>query len=186
MATLTALYLLFGLYAVASVGLFTYGINCYWLLYIFLRNRRREVIHDRRRLRQFYAQKGMDRLPVVTTQLPVFNEGNVIERLIRSVCAMEYPAGRHEIQILDDSTDGSEKIAAKLVEEMRAEGHDVVLIHRTHRKDYKAGALNEGMEVAKGQYLAIFDADFVPPKDYLLNTVPFLCMDDGEIGRAHV
>ena len=179
MLTVTALYLLFGLYAVASIGLFTYGINCYWLLYIFLRNRRREVIHDRRHLRQYYSQNGMARLPKVTTQLPVFNETNVIERLIRSVCAMEYPEGRHEIQILDDSTDGSEKIGMALVEEMRAQGHDIVLIHRTHRKDYKAGALNEGMEKAKGEYLAIFDADFVPPKDYLLRTVPFLCMDDG-------
>ena len=132
MLTTTALYSLFGLYAVASIGLFTYGINCYWLLYIFLRNRRREVIYDRRHLRQFYAQDGMSRLPLVTTQLPVFNEANVIERLIRSVCAMEYPAGRHEVQILDDSTDGSEKIAAGLVEEMRAQGHDIVLVHRTH------------------------------------------------------
>jgi cellulose synthase/poly-beta-1,6-N-acetylglucosamine synthase-like glycosyltransferase len=136
------------------------------------------VIHDRRRLRQFYAKNGRDRLPVVTTQLPVFNEANVIERLIRSVCAMEYPAGRHEIQVLDDSTDGSEKIGAALVEEMRSLGHDIVLIHRTHRKDYKAGALNEGMEKAKGEFLAIFDADFVPPTDYLLRTVPFLCSDD--------
>ncbi len=179
MLTLIGLYLLFGLYAIASIGLFTYGINCYWLLYIFLRNRRKEVIYDRRNLRQFYAQKGMERLPVVTTQLPVFNEANVIDRLIRSVCAMEYPAGRHEIQVLDDSIDGSEAIAAELVAEMRAKGHDIVLIHRTHRKDYKAGALNEGMEQARGDCLAIFDADFVPPKDYLLRTVPFLCMDDG-------
>jgi cellulose synthase/poly-beta-1,6-N-acetylglucosamine synthase-like glycosyltransferase len=80
--------------------------------------------------------------------------------------------------VLDDSTDGSESIAAALVEEMRAQGHDIKLIHRTHRKDYKAGALNEGMAVARGEFLAIFDADFVPPKDYLLRTVPFLCMDE--------
>jgi cellulose synthase/poly-beta-1,6-N-acetylglucosamine synthase-like glycosyltransferase len=179
MLTQTLLYVIFGLYAIASIGLFTYGINCYWLLYIFLRNHRKEVVNDRRKLRLFYANGGMDKLPVVTTQLPVFNEANVIERLILSVCAMEYPAGRHEIQILDDSIDGSETIAAALVEKMRAEGHDIKLIHRTHRKDYKAGALNEGMDKARGEFLAIFDADFVPPKDYLLRTVPFLCMDEG-------
>ncbi len=178
MLTTAVLYLLFGLYAVASIGLFIYGINCYWLLAIFLRNRRREVVRDRRRLRRFFAEEGWEHLPKVTTQLPVFNEANVIERLIESVCAMEYPQGRHEIQVLDDSIDGSEKIAAELVEKMRARGHDIVLIHRTHRKDYKAGALNEGMEKSKGDFLAIFDADFVPPRDYLQRTVPFLCMDD--------
>lgn len=176
-----ALYGMFALYAVASIGLFTYGVNCYWLLAIFLRNKRREVVHDRRHLRRFYATGGMARLPIVTTQLPIFNEGNVIERLIESVCAMEYPEGRHEIQVLDDSTDGSDQIAQKLVDAKRAQGFDIKLIHRTNRKDYKAGALNEGMEVAKGEYIAIFDADFVPPKDYLLRTVPFLCMDK-EIG----
>lgn len=177
MLTNTVLYTIFGLYAIASIGLFTYGVNCYWLLYIYLRNHRQQVVQDRRMLRRFYATGGMEKLPVVTTQLPVFNEANVIERLIRSVCAIEYPAGKHEIQVLDDSIDGSESIAAALVEEMRALGHDITLIHRTHRKDYKAGALNEGMAKARGEFLAIFDADFVPPSDYLLRTVPFLCMN---------
>lgn len=174
----TVLYSIFGLYAIASIGLFTYGINCYWLLYIFLRNHRQQVVGDRRALRRFYATGGMDRLPVVTTQLPVFNEANVIERLIRAVCALEYPQGKHEIQVLDDSIDGSETIAAAIVDEMRALGHDIKLIHRTHRKDFKAGALNEGMDVARGEFLAIFDADFVPPSDYLLRTVPFLCLNE--------
>lgn len=172
---------MFGLYAVASIGLFTYGINCYWLLALFLKHKRKEVVHDRRKLRRFFADGGMEKLPIITTQLPVYNETNVIERLIRSVCAMEYPKGRHEIQVLDDSTDGSEKISAQLVEEMRKEGHDIVLIHRTNRKDYKAGALNDGMQVCKGEFIAIFDADFVPPPDYLLRCVPFLCLDK-EIG----
>jgi cellulose synthase/poly-beta-1,6-N-acetylglucosamine synthase-like glycosyltransferase len=178
MLTQMVLFTIFGLYAIASIGLFTYGINCYWLLYIFLRNHRQQVVHDRRRLRRFYANGGMDKLPVVTTQLPVFNEANVIERLLRTVVAMEYPAGKHEIQVLDDSTDGSESIAAVIVNELRAQGHDIKLIHRTHRKDYKAGALNEGMDAARGEFIAIFDADFVPPSDYLLRTVPFLCMNE--------
>ncbi len=172
-------YLLFGLYAIASVGLFIYGINCYWLLTLFLKNKRKEVVHDRRKLRVFYAGQGLEKLPLVTTQLPVYNERNVVERLLDAVCAMEYPAGRHEIQLLDDSTDGTDKFNAELVAKKRAEGHDIVHIHRTHRHDYKAGALNEGMDVAKGEFLAIFDADFVPPTDYLLKCVPFLTMDDG-------
>ena len=173
------IYFLFGLYAIASIGLFTYGINCYWLLALFLKNKRKEVVRDRRQIRRFYAEAGMDKLPLVTTQLPVYNETNVIERLIRSVCAMEYPKDRHQIQVLDDSTDGSEKLSASLVKEMQEKGHDIVLIHRTNRKDYKAGALNEGMQVCKGEFIAIFDADFVPPPDYLIRCVPFLCMDEG-------
>ncbi len=175
------IYFMFGLYALASIGLFTYGINCYWLLALFLKNKRKEVVHDRRKIRRFYSEDGLAKLPIVTTQLPVYNERNVIERLIRSVCAMEYPADRHEIQVLDDSTDGSEKISARLVAEMRAKGHDIVLIHRTNRHDYKAGALNDGMQVCKGEFIAIFDADFVPPTDYLMRCVPFLCIDK-EIG----
>src|SRR3954452_17463609 len=83
------IYAMFGLYAIASVGLFTYGINCYWLLALFLKNKRKEGGYDRRKIRRFYAEDGMNRLPMVTTQSPVYNEANVIERLIRSVCAME-------------------------------------------------------------------------------------------------
>jgi cellulose synthase/poly-beta-1,6-N-acetylglucosamine synthase-like glycosyltransferase len=175
------IYAMFGLYAIASVGLFTYGINCYWLLALFLKNKRKEVVHDKRKLRRYYAESGMDRLPKVTTQLPVYNEANVVERLIRSVCAMEYPKDKHEIQVLDDSTDGSEEISARMVAEMRAQGHDIKLIHRTNRHDYKAGALNDGMQVCSGEFIAIFDADFVPPTDYLMRCVPFLVMDK-EIG----
>ncbi len=171
-------YLLFGLYAFASIGLFIYGINCYWLLTIFLKNQRKEVVGDQRKLRRYYAEDGMENLPIVTTQLPVYNETNVVERLVRAVCAMEYPMGKHEIQVLDDSTDGSEELCARLVAEMQAEGHDIVHIHRTNRHDYKAGALEEGMMVARGEFLAIFDADFVPPRDYLLRSIPFLMMDD--------
>jgi cellulose synthase/poly-beta-1,6-N-acetylglucosamine synthase-like glycosyltransferase len=104
-----------------------------------------------------------------------------VERLIRAVCAMEYPKDRHEIQVLDDSTDGSDQISARIVDEMRAQGYDIKLIHRTNRHDYKAGALNEGMKVCKGEFIAIFDADFVPPSDYLLRCVPFLAMHE-EIG----
>ncbi|WP_287245500.1 glycosyltransferase, partial [Okeania sp. SIO1H5] len=110
----------------------------------------------------------------MTTQLPVYNEANVIERLIHAVCEMDYPKEKHEIQVLDDSTDGSEKISERVVQEMQAKGFDIKLIHRTKRTHYKAGALNEGMDVCKGEFVAIFDADFVPPKDYLLKCIPFL------------
>ncbi|MBF0429909.1 MAG: glycosyltransferase [Fibrobacteria bacterium] len=173
--------ILFGLYVVAAIGLFTYGINCYWLLSIFLRNKRKEVLYDKKAIRHYYRKHGYRNLPLVTTQLPIYNEANVVERLLKAVCAMEYPKDKHEIQLLDDSTDGTHKIASKIVEELRNEGYDIKHIRRTIRTDYKAGALNDGMQDCKGEFIAIFDADFVPPKDYLLKTVPFL-LKDPEIG----
>ncbi|MDR0516549.1 MAG: glycosyltransferase [Fibromonadaceae bacterium] len=116
-------------------------------------------------------------LPKVTTQLPIFNEGTCVERLIESVCAMEYPIHLHEIQVLDDSTDDCIDISRKKVEEMKLRGYNISLIHRTDRKDYKAGALKEGMEHCEGEFLSIFDADFVPEKKFLMHTIPYLVMD---------
>jgi cellulose synthase/poly-beta-1,6-N-acetylglucosamine synthase-like glycosyltransferase len=167
----------FVVYAIAAIGLFVYGLNCYWLLGIFLKKKRRETLYDKKIIRNFYKHHSLESLPHVTTQLPVYNEANVVERLIHSVCAMEYPIEKHEIQVLDDSTDGSDQIAQKLVEEYREKGYAISLVRRSNRKDFKAGALNYGMEIAKGEFLAIFDADFVPPKNYLLQTVPFFRKD---------
>ncbi len=110
--------------------------------------------------------------PMVTIQLPVFNEMYVVERLIDSVAEFDYPAGRMEIQVLDDSTDETVDIIAKKVAEMQAKGINIAHIHRTNREGFKAGALKEGMEVAKGEFIAIFDADFLPYPDFLRNTIP--------------
>lgn len=110
-------------------------------------------------------------LPVVTVQLPVFNERFVVERLIDSVCALDWPRDRLEIQLLDDSTDDTKAIAAAKVEAMRAQGFDIVHRHRTDRSGYKAGALAAGLPEARGDLLAVFDADFVPTPDFLRRTV---------------
>ncbi len=169
--------IIFGLYVVAALGLFIYGTNCYWLLTVFLRNKRREVVFDKKIVRNFYKKNSEDKLPYVTTQLPVYNEANVVERLIHAVCAMEYPKDKHEIQVLDDSTDGSEDIAAAIVKEYREKGYNIHHVRRKNRVDYKAGALNYGMSFCKGEFIAIFDADFVPPKDYLVKAVPFFYED---------
>lgn len=112
------------------------------------------------------------RLPRVTTQLPIFNELNVAERLIDAAAAMAYPTGKHEIQVLDDSTDETRRIVAAKVAELRHEGINIVQITRKNREGFKAGALKNGLERATGKYLAIFDADFVPPRDFLLHAVP--------------
>lgn len=111
-------------------------------------------------------------LPVVTIQLPMYNELYVVERLIKSVCRIEYPKDKLHIQVLDDSTDESTIIAAKVVDECKAAGYDIEYIHRTNREGFKAGALKAGLESAKGEFVAIFDADFVPNSDFLMKTIP--------------
>lgn len=121
-------------------------------------------------------------LPIVTVQLPLFNERYVAERLIRAVCALDYPADRLEIQVLDDSADDTTEICAKLVQEMQALGHDIVLIHRENRSGYKAGALEAGLAQARGEFVAIFDADFVPKPDFLRATVDYFT--DEKIGMV--
>jgi cellulose synthase/poly-beta-1,6-N-acetylglucosamine synthase-like glycosyltransferase len=107
----------------------------------------------------------------VTVQLPLFNEMYVAERLIDSICELDYPKNLLEIQVLDDSTDGTFDIVAAKVNEKFAEGFNIKHIHRKIRTGYKAGALREGLEVAVGNYIAIFDADFVPNKDFLISTL---------------
>lgn len=168
---------MFVIYVIAGVGLVMYGFNCYYSIYLFLRNSRRVRLSDRKNILQFYRDHTMDDMPVVTTQLPVYNEANCVERLIDAVCAIDYPKDKHEIQVLDDSTDECYEVTKRKVAQMQALGYDIKLIHRTQRKDYKAGALKEGMVTARGDFLAIFDADFVPSRDFLLKTIPYLVMD---------
>ncbi len=115
--------------------------------------------------------------PVVTVQLPLYNEMYVAERLIEAVCQLDYPAGRLEIQVLDDSTDETSEIVARAVAEYRAQGVDIHHLHRSDRSGYKAGALEAGLAQARGELLAIFDADFVPTTDFLLRSVPHLQAD---------
>ncbi|MFU8803244.1 MAG: cellulose synthase family protein [Bradymonadaceae bacterium] len=121
-------------------------------------------------------------LPVITVQLPLFNERYVVERLIDSVCALDYPQDRLEIQVLDDSTDDTTELAARHIEQWKAKGVDIKLIHRTDRTGYKAGALQEGMLVARGEFIAIFDADFMPRPDFLRSTIDHFT--ESEIGMV--
>jgi cellulose synthase/poly-beta-1,6-N-acetylglucosamine synthase-like glycosyltransferase len=111
--------------------------------------------------------------PLVTIQLPIYNEMYVVDRLVDAVCAIDYPADRLEIQVLDDSTDETREIAELAVRRQAARGFDIRYLHRTDRVGYKAGALEEGLKSARGEFVAIFDADFVPPADFLRRTVPY-------------
>jgi len=110
--------------------------------------------------------------PLVTVQLPVFNELYVVERLVRAVCALDYPKEKLEIQLLDDSTDETVEISRRLVNEFVQQGFDIKHIHRIDRSGYKAGALKSGLASATGEFVAIFDADFVPNEDFLQKTIP--------------
>lgn len=111
-------------------------------------------------------------LPKVTVQLPVYNELYVIERLIRCVCELEYPREKFEIQVLDDGNDESVELASKIIKEYQEKGINIKHVFRETRTGYKAGALAYGLEIAEGEFIAIFDADFVPNKDFLLKTIP--------------
>jgi cellulose synthase/poly-beta-1,6-N-acetylglucosamine synthase-like glycosyltransferase len=118
-----------------------------------------------------------DELPLVTIQLPMFNEMYVADRLLEGVARIDYPKDRLEIQVLDDSIDETQQIALRKVEELRSRGFDAVYLHRTDRVGYKAGALEEGLKTAKGDYVMVFDADFVPNADIVHNLIHFFTND---------
>ncbi len=123
-----------------------------------------------------------DTWPVVTVQLPLYNEMYVAERLLDAVCGLDYPRDRLEIQVLDDSTDETTGLVAAAVARYRGEGYDVQHLHRAERTGFKAGALAAGLERARGELVAIFDADFVPPREFLRVTVPHF--GRGEVGMV--
>ena len=169
------------IYFSCALLLVLYGINCHLLVHLFQRRYPGRMDEDRRLLAGFYPQ-GFDppvghdpdlRLPVVTTQLPIYNEMNVVERLIDAVAAMHYPVGRHEIQVLDDSTDQTRRIVARKVAQLKRQGCDIHHVTRSARQGFKAGALKNGLVTARGEFISVFDADFVPPPDFLLRAMPF-------------
>ncbi len=117
-------------------------------------------------------------IPFVTVQLPMYNEMYVAERIIEKIAAFDYPRDRFEIQVLDDSTDETVDLIAKKVAEVKATGVDIVHIHRIDRTGYKAGALDSAMDKVKGEFIAIFDSDFVPDSDFLSKTIPYFANDN--------
>jgi cellulose synthase/poly-beta-1,6-N-acetylglucosamine synthase-like glycosyltransferase len=175
-------YALGGLYILCLIGLFLYGTNCYVLLLVFRRYRERGIQEYHRVLREFEGSPWSKDLPMVTVQLPIYNERYVIRRLLKAACALDYPRDRLEIQVLDDSTDDTVEIAGRLVAQYQEQGLCVVHARRDTRKGFKAGSLKEGMEKARGEFLAIFDADFIPPPDFLRKTIPYFC--DPNVGMV--
>ena len=162
------------IYCVCAVWLTVYGINCYVLTWLYRKHYPERKQKYARLLHHVYGGKppaeGTDAvkniLPVVTTQLPIYNERNVAERLIEAVAAFKYPAGKHEIQVLDDSTDETRQIIALKVTQLQKLGIDIKHITRKNRHGFKAGALRHGLKICRGDFVAIFDADFVPPPGF--------------------
>ncbi len=163
-------YLCTLLYVVSSAFLCIFGLHRYYLVHLY----------SKIKSLRSPSPPAQDSLPRVTVQLPVYNEMYVTERLIRAVCKIDYPRDLLEVQVLDDSTDDTSGIAAHCVGELRSAGFDIKHIRRKNREGYKAGALAAGCEQASGEFLAVFDADFIPPADFLKKTVP--CFENPEVG----
>jgi cellulose synthase/poly-beta-1,6-N-acetylglucosamine synthase-like glycosyltransferase len=161
-----------------------YGLHRSHLVITVLRNRRslRELKEGVPALGSAEVETRPD-LPVVTIQLPLYNEATVAGRLLDHVAAVEWPRNRLEIQVLDDSTDETRLLVRQKVEQLRESGLDVVYVHRVDRTGYKAGALDNGLRVAKGDLVAIFDADFLPQPDFLRSVVPHF-MADSRVGMV--
>ena len=149
-------------YFIVLILLASYGAHRYVLVYLYYK-------HKKNRTTEPAAH--FSELPPVTVQLPIFNEQFVVERLLDAVCRLNYPLDKLDIQVLDDSTDETVAVARGLVNHYAARGFPVTYHHRSNREGFKAGALSEGLKTAKGEFVAIFDADFVPPEDFLLRTI---------------
>lgn len=156
------------LYILFSLLLLPYGYNCLFLVYASRKYKARKP-------------KKIHNIPFVTIQLPLYNERYVARRLIESVGSLKWPISKLQILVLDDSTDETSEIVKCCVEQLKLKGHDIGILNRDERTGYKAGALQNALKYSKGKYIAIFDADFLPPPDFLNETIA-LMEDDPILG----
>jgi cellulose synthase/poly-beta-1,6-N-acetylglucosamine synthase-like glycosyltransferase len=159
----------FGLLFILSI----YGMHRYEMIRTYFKHRKKLPQEPSARFEE---------LPPVTVQLPLYNERYVVERLIEEVAKIDYPRHLLQIQVLDDSTDETHAFAERLVASYQAAGVPIEYLHRTHREGFKAGALQEGLKTATGELIAVFDADFIPPRDFLMRTVHFFT--DPQVGTV--
>lgn len=160
------------LYVLTVLGLSLYGFHRFLILYWYFRHARRPLV----------APEPASPLPLVTVQLPIYNERYVVNRLLEAVAALDYPPGKLHIQVLDDSTDDTADLVRERAAELRARGLSIDVVYRTDRTGYKAGALQHGLRTARGEILYILDADFLPPADTLRRIVPFF--SDPRVGMV--
>ena len=162
------------IYTIAILLIFMYALAQLNLLFNYLSSKKANKTCDT------FDLSNPDETPLVTIQLPVFNEMYVMERLLDNIALIDYPKDKLDIQVLDDSTDETIISTREHIEQLRATGLDITHITRTDRSGFKAGALKEGLKIAKGEFIAIFDADFLPQKNWLQQTV--LYFKDPDIG----
>ncbi len=162
------------IYIISSVILMTYGLHGYIMIYLFLRRHRQHRQQYQDEITRYHDLHSPCDYPMVTVQLPIYNEFDVVERLLWSAAEIDYPHDRFEIQVLDDSTDETCNIIDRVAGIINARGIEISVIRRGHRQDYKAGALAHGLPLCKGEYIAIFDADFVIPKNFLKRQVALM------------
>ncbi|HIA00429.1 MAG TPA: glycosyltransferase [Myxococcales bacterium] len=167
-------FVLLLVYAILLVFLSIYGLHRYFLAYLYYKHK-----NDGQE-----PKKQWEDLPLVTIQLPTFNEMYVVERLINATCGIRYPSDKLQIQVLDDSTDETTEIARQCVKKWTEKGMNIELMHRSNRMGYKAGALEAGTESAHGEFMVVFDADFVPQPDFLESTIHYFT--DTSIGMVQV
>lgn len=160
-------------YFIVLIMLAAYGAHRYVLVYLYYKHRKNRTTAPASRFEE---------LPRVTVQLPIFNEQFVVERLLDAISQLDYPLDKLDVQVLDDSTDETVAVAKGLVEHYAARGFPITYIHRTNREGFKAGALANGLKTAQGEFVAIFDADFTPPPDFLMKTIHHL--HDPKIGMV--
>ena len=158
--------IILGIYSACLILIFYYSCIQMTLAIAYVRNRKKRKLEE---IPQFDSKNA----PKVTIQLPMYNEMYVAERIIETAAAFDYPRDKFQIQVLDDSTDETKDIIAAKVAELAATGLNIQHIHRTDRTGYKAGALDDAMDRVQGEFIAIFDADFVPDKDFLIRTMPY-------------
>lgn len=159
--------IVFGVYFVSLTILSLFGSSGFIMIYYYFRHRSKKVEEP----------PVLNKYPDVTIQLPIYNEVYVVNRLIDAVCRIDYPREKMEVQILDDSTDETTDVVRSLTAKYREVGFDIKHLHRTSRQGYKAGALREGLKTARGEFVAIFDADFIPKPDFLKKTLPYFFLD---------
>jgi cellulose synthase/poly-beta-1,6-N-acetylglucosamine synthase-like glycosyltransferase len=155
--------ILLGTYFLCMALLSLYGAHRLWLVLLYLRHRRAAP----------EAPRALEQLPRLTIQLPIYNEVYVTGRIIDAACGLDYPRDRLEIQVLDDSTDETAALCLEKVIEHQRRGIDIRYLHRSSREGFKEGALEEGLRLATGEFVAIFDADFQPPPDFALRVLPY-------------
>ncbi len=154
-------------YTIALLLIFMYALAQLNLLFNYLSSKKNNDSCES------YDLSNPDEIPFVTIQLPVYNEMYVMERLLDNIAKIDYPKSKLEIQVLDDSTDETIETTKRHIDRLQTKGLDIQHITRTDRKGFKAGALKEGLKTAKGEFIAIFDSDFLPKKDWLKRTVPY-------------